>query len=71
MTMIDKKPELSVPAAATFLLVWIEPTDRALTGWSPFGTMPNGMTSDGLVDWLRDQLKISLAETHDLARMSR
>ncbi len=67
----DKESNLSVPAAATLLLVWNNPTDRALTGWSPFGCLPNGMAGDTLVGWLRDQLKISLAETHDQARMSR
>lgn len=66
----DTKYELSVPAAATLLLVWQRPTDRALAGWGPFGSLPCAMSGDTLVDWLRDQMKISLAETHDLARMN-
>lgn len=70
MEQSEKQYELSVPAAAVLLLFWQAPTDRALAGWLPWGFLPEAMSGDGLVHWLRDQMKISLAETHDQARLT-
>lgn len=61
---------MSAPATALLLLVWQAPTDRALSGWTPYPGFQSGrVPSKGLTDWLKDQMRTSMAEVDDLARL--
>ncbi len=54
----DPGAELSVPEAALLLLVWQEPSDRALAGWAPYpGFRPHRMSGESLARWFRGQLQ--------------
>ena len=48
--------DLSLPSCAAFLIFWAAPTDRALTGWSPWDETVSDMGERDLAGWLRCQL---------------
>jgi len=65
--MADWRDELSSASAGLYLLVWQTPTDRALAGWTPCpGRVPGSMTSENLLHWLRDQVRLSGGEAGDV-----
>ena len=67
---MDPEEKLSAAAAACMLLCWQEPGDRALKGWAPYpGINPGLMTEEGLTRWLRDQVRATMAEVDDRARL--
>lgn len=55
--------ECSPAAAGEMLLVWQEPTDRALAGWCPFpGLDLSRFPGNRLQDWLADMCRVTQAE---------
>jgi hypothetical protein len=66
----DNNRELSAPGTAALLLFWQDPGDRALAGWSPYpGLHPEGMSTESLTRWLREQLVRTSSEEHDVATL--
>jgi hypothetical protein len=65
---MSKDDRLSSPEAAVLLLTWQDPTDRALSGWSPYpGLGP--LTGDNLVHWLSERMRPTLSEDDDMRRL--
>lgn len=71
-TKYDLPENLSVPGAAMLFLVWQDPSDRALAGWTPYpGLHPDGMNVETLTRWLHDQVQQTFSEEHDAAVLNR
>lgn len=68
--MTDARDELSPAAAGCMLLLWTEPTDRALKGWCPFPALTgvDGMSEETRLGWVRRILSQTDAERQDLSR---
>ena len=66
--MSYKNDQLSSPEAAVLLLTWQDPTDRALSGWTPYPGL-GLLTGDNLVHWLAERMKSTLNEEDDLRRL--
>jgi hypothetical protein len=63
---VDDFERVSPAAAGCMFLTWLQPTDRALAGWSPWPAEPSGHSSS-LVRWFADQVRMNLAERTDHA----
>lgn len=59
-------PELSPAAAGCMLLIWQQPTDRALAGWAPYSGHNGGAPSE--MQWMRDKLRLGGTERDSYAR---
>lgn len=64
----DDRP-LSPSAAACLLLVWQEPTDRALAGWCPFPGHDRERSVHTEMQWLTDKMKMETSERQSHERM--
>ncbi len=56
----------SPAASGLLLLVWQMPSDRALTGWCPYGPVSlTSLNEKQLTDWLLEQLCMTADEAAD------
>ena len=56
---MSEHDKISTPACALMMLIWQEPTDRALVGWCPYPSMrPNNWGDDARRRWLAEQVAI-------------
>lgn len=70
--MTPREEELSMPSTGLLLLVWQQPSDRALAGWTPYpGLLLETMSEVTLTSWLREKIRITGAEAYDLALLNR
>lgn len=61
---LEYRDRLSPAAAGCLLLVFTEPTDRALAGWAPYPNASYGSEADE-IRWLTDKVRMTAAESRE------